>query len=196
MPEVGSRPAIRAIQTQNLLRLSRDLPAEQLAAFEQRVDGSTVESALSARPMSWVAMGEHMHLCEALWALVGRDPFVDLFRATFVRSMSNPMLQGIFGLIRKVSPNSVAMLLRNASRIYGHVTRDVGQLRYSPGEDRGGVLTMSGWPSAQFDFDCWLDGTRGAVLGALEGVGARASAEVAIEDRDEAAGLATYRVRW
>ncbi len=190
------RPAIRAVQTQNLLRLVGDLPVPVQQEYAAVADPQLVAEVTGLRTMSWVPMEHHMPLCEALYAIVGRERFVDLFRLTFVESVSKPLLQGIFGLMRKVSPNSVPMLLRNASRIYGHVTRDVGAMTYASAGAGQALLTIEGWPSHRFDFDCWIDGTHGTVLGALEGIGARDQAEVTVEQREAAKGTAAYRVRW
>jgi len=188
-------PSIRAIQTQNLLRLLEKLPPEEMLAFEQRIDHEIVGRCRAYRSMAWVPMAEHMHLCVALREVTGRERFIDLFRETFQASMRNPLLRGLFRLINTMSSDSVTMLFKNSLRIYGYVTRDVGVLRYERLEERDAVLVLSEYPP-DHDMPCWVDGTHGSIMGAMQGVGAGDETSVVVEELDEVSGKAVYRLRW
>jgi hypothetical protein len=192
----GGKPAIRAVQTRALVDLVAGLSTTQRNEVIARARPEVLERARRSFALAWFPMEEHMHVCGIVYDVVGGAEFRDLFRRTFAASMQTPMLRGIFGMIRRVADDPGATLLRNAPRIYDHMTRDVGEL-VAKVQDRGqGPIEMRGWPSSRWDFEVWLVGTLACIEGALIGVGLGATTQVTVELRDAPRGFGIYRVRW
>lgn len=171
------------------------LQPEQHAAILARASGEVLDRARRSFSLTWFPMVDHMHVCDVIYDVLGRDAFVDLLDAGFEASIRAPMLRGIFGAITRVSEEPVATLLRNAPRLYSHVTRDIGTLQVDFDSSRSARLDVVGWPSASFDFEVWLAGTEGCVRAALHSVGAL-DATLEVETRAPERGFGTYRVLW
>ncbi len=193
----GTRaPAIRAVQTRTLVTLAAALPSELREAFVRRAGDEALQDASRRFALAWFPMAEHMRLCSALFDVVGRDRFLMMFRDTFQATIETPMLRGFFSMLRRMSDDSGAALLRNAPRIYSYVTRDAGKLRHLARGPGDGVVELHDWPSREFAYEVWVTGTQGCILGALRGAGLGDSVEVTVVDHNERAGFAAYQVRW
>lgn len=191
------RPAIRAVQTRLMVEFVAEGSGDELARFVAAVRPATLERARHSFALSWFPMDEHMHLCAGVHGVIGSDRFRGLMRDTFHRALETPMLRGVFAMMRRVADDPMTTLLRNAARLYGHVTRDVGSLEYvraQGGQDTDARLEMTGWPERHFDIDVWTTGVVGCIEGAI--LGMHASATVTQERLDAAAGAASFRVRW
>ena len=196
LPLDERKPAIRAAQTKNLLDLLTRLEPDERAKVDANVDPEVLERVRRAFGVSWTPMAEHMHFCDELYAVVGVERFVELFRETFIRSMQSPLMAGFFGMIRRISRNSIDMTLRNSPRIYGFITRDVGELMYVPHGPRSASLEMHDWPAEEFGFECWLHGTLGSIKGVMQLMAPDDQVEVTIGRTDPAKGFGDYRVEW
>lgn len=191
--DVTGRPAVRAVQTRLMVAFADELPAEDRAAFVGAVRPATLDRAHRAFGLAWFPLEEHMHLCVELDRVIGPERFRLLMCDTFRRAMDTPMLHGMFGMMRRVSEDPVGTLLRNAARLYGYVTRDVGSMQHVPIGPGEGRVDLEGWPVA-FDFEVWTIGTAGCIEGAILGLGA--SGTVERSRIDPRAGTASYAVRW
>lgn len=183
------------MQTRTVVAALSGLPPAHHAAIVARASSVVLDRARGSFPLVWFPMADHMHICEIVYDVVGRDAFMDLLGEAFETAMRTPMLRGIFGLITRVSESPVATLLRNAPRLYSYVTRAVGTLEGQldgPGSAR---LEVRGWPSAEFDFEVWLAGTEANVRTALHGIGAT-DATIEVEERAPEQGFGAYRVCW
>lgn len=176
--------------------LVSDLPSALRDEVVARTRSGVLDRARESFGLAWFPMDDHMHVCGVVDEVIGTAEFRELFRRTFAAAMETAMLRGIFGMIRRVADDPGATLLRNAPRIYGYVTRGVGELVANV-EGRGnGTIELRGWPSAQWDYELWLTGTWACIEGALIGVGLGASVDVTVELRDARRGFGIYRVRW
>jgi len=191
----GASPAIRAIQTRTLVESLPRLPPAQRERIASRASPSLLERARRSFAMAWFPMADHMNFCVVVDDVVGREAFVALQREAFASAIQTPMLRGIFGMLSRVSDDSVATLLRNAPRLYGHVTRDIGRLEVTGDGPGRATLELSGWPSELFDFDVWLVGTQACIDTALLGVGALGTT-LELDQCVPERGFAIYRVRW
>jgi len=192
----GPRPAIRAVQTRALVEMLTELSPSQRATVLERLRPDVLDRARRGFGLAWFPMADHMHFSDVVYEVVGRETFRELFGRAFETSMQTAVLRGIFEMIRRVADDPGATLMRNAPRIYAHVTRDVGEL-VAKVEGRGhGVVEMHGWPSSQWNYEVWLTGTQACIEGALHSVGLGASARVDVELRDEPNGSCVYRAQW
>lgn len=194
-PPGGASPAIRAVLSRTVVAALPTLPPEQHTEILARASAEVLERARRSFPLAWLPMADHMHICDTIFDVVQRDAFLDLWGATFQTSMRSPMLRGIFGVITRMSDEPAATLLRNASRLYGHITRDIGTFEVHFDGHRSARAHIVGWPSALFDFEVWLAGTEASVRAALHGVGVL-GATIKVEERAPKQGLGTYRVLW
>lgn len=183
------------MQTRTVVAALTGLPPAHHAAILARASGDVLDRARRSFPLVWFPMADHMHICEIIYEIVGRDAFMDLLGGAFETAIRTPMLRGIFGLITRVSESPVATLLRNAPRLYSHVTRAVGTLEGQVDAPGSARLEVRGWPSADFDFEVWLAGTEANVRTALHGVGA-VDATIEVEQRGPERGFGAYRIRW
>ncbi len=188
---------MRAVHAASILRGAEELEPEAYAAFEGRVTTRRIEAVRALRGMAWVDMEDHMALSDALRDIIGPAHFRDLFRQGFHRTLEHPLLGGIVGLIRAFPERSMPLMLRNASRLYGHITRSVGDLTCEEVGGEHATLRMTGWPSERFSFECWLDGMQGVIFGAGEAFApARAVVAVEVAETDATRGDATFDVSW
>jgi hypothetical protein len=166
------RPAIRAIQSKNLLAaFDGAVPLSEATALYDRVGAETIEGIRSALMLSWVPLDQHMRLSVEVMELLGSERFVDLFQHAFERSLDSAMLRGLFGALRRLSAHSIHTFFRNGPRVYGHIVRDAGIARYERDAESTAVLVLTGWPT-QFATECWALGTLGclrAMLSAAHG---------------------------
>lgn len=191
--DVPGLPAVRAVQTRLMVVFADELPAEERARFVGAVRPATLDRAHRAFGLSWFPMAEHMHLCVELHRVIGPERFRQLMRDTFRRAMDTPMLHGMFGMMRRVSDDPVGTLLRNAARLYGYVTRDVGSVQHVALGAGEGRIELEGWPVA-FAFEVWAVGVAGCIEGAILGLGA--SGTVELLRMDARTGAASFAVRW
>lgn len=193
-----AQPAIRAVQTKNLLAaLDEALTPAEAKALYARMDGNAIDTVRTALMLSWVPLELHMRLSTEVMEQVGREPFVDLFQSTFKRSLSAPMLRGLFGTLRRLSQDSIHTLFRNGPRLYGYLVREAGAVRYQRNGERSAHMFLEGWPP-QYSTECWALGTQGclrALLEAAHGGGVGASS-IDLLDCDNSTGQITYRVDW
>jgi hypothetical protein len=170
-----------------------ELPAEERTRFVGAVRPATLDRAHRAFGLAWFSMAEHMHMSVELHRVIGPQRFRRLMRDTFRRALDTPMLHGMFGMMRRVSDDPVETLLRNAARLYGYVTRDVGSLQHVALGTGQGRIDLEGWP-AEFDFEVWAIGVARCIEGAILGLGATGTVELL--RMDARTGAAGFAVRW
>jgi hypothetical protein len=192
---LGPGPAIRAIQTRTIIEAMENLPTSQLDAIVARASPQLIERARRSFALAWLPIDPHMQLCEVIYDVVGRDAFMTLQGEAFAVALQTPMLRGILRMIGRVSDDAVALLLRNAPRLYGHVTRDVGHLEGRVAAKGSGTIDVTGWPAGAGDFEVWLVGTQACIRGSLDVIGATA-ASLELERSEPARGFGRLRVRW
>lgn len=155
-----------------------------------------LERAQSSFALTWFPMADHMHLCDAIYDIVGRDGFVALFGQAFETTIQTPMLGGLFGMIRRMTSDPVVALVRNVPRLYHHITRDVGSMSVHFPSANHARLEMRDYPAHVHRFEVWLAGTEACILGGIAGVAPDVVPDVTIEQHDSATGTGVYRVRW
>lgn len=166
------------------------------AEFVAKSRPDVLERARTSFALTWIPMADHMHLCDVIYDIIGREAFVALFAQAFAATIQTPMLGGLFGMIRRMTSDPVVALLRNVPRLYHHITRDVGSVSASFPSATEGRLELRDYPAATHRFEVWLAGTEACIYGGIRGIDPSAVPHVDITERDDTTGSGVYRVRW
>jgi hypothetical protein len=195
-PAVVSEPSIRGAMSRSLLAAVDRLDARERAEIRARVDAAILERIEGTFVGAWVTMRDHMALSDAVRDVVGPARNVEVWQSTMTSVFELPLMQGFVRMTRSLFGLTPMGLLKQAERIYTHLVRSAGVLRFDEvGEDgRSATFTLRRWPSHRFRFICYVEGLTGSFLGGVSITGERGHADV-LEVNDET-GTARYRVRW
>ena len=191
MFSTDAAPAIRRIQTRSFLRAVRAHPRQ--AALLDRIGTNLDLSRLdSGFDFGWLSLEDHECATGPALAMLGRDGYLELWTETFLHSLQQPFLQAFTDLMTQLSSVSLIPLARRSPRVYDHLTRGCGTLRWTP-DAQGGHLTLEHFPT-EYDFDAWALSNLGSLqAGALQ-LGHPPQAVVLVQI-DAGRRIASYRVR-
>lgn len=158
-------------------------------------DPALVERASRSFALTWLPIGDHMHLCNAIFDVLGAQAFVDLCCNAFAKTIQSPMLQGVFGALRRLGGDPAASLIRSAPRIYEHITRDIGTMSSHIERPGTAVIEIHDYPP-DHRFEVWLAGTLACVQAGMHAVTVAGEVDVSVESADLTTGNGTYRIHW
>lgn len=194
----SAKPAIRAVQPQNLLAaLERTLSPDEWGVLHERLNPEVVAGIRSQLMLSWVPLEIHMPMSVKVMEFVGPQKFVDLFERTYAQSLASPMLRGLLGGLRRLSGGTVHTVFKHAPRMYRYVARGSGTVSYRKLEERVVTLAVEGWPT-EHSTECWALGTQGCLQALLAAVTPPDSTASSIESTriDGELGEIEYLLKW
>jgi hypothetical protein len=158
-----AEPQIRAAQSQSLLAAAERLgPSERHLVFD-RTGPTALEAIRSPLPISWVSMAHHMKLAVSIHGVLGRRRNIDLWQRTMVDAFRRPFLRGFVNMTTSLLGLRPSSLLKRSGTMYEHVTRNVGVVSFELQSEREGEAELRGFPAAEFDFACYVDGLQGCI---------------------------------
>ncbi len=184
---------MRAGHTQSLLASVRRLPQSERASILEAT-GSGVADIDGAIALSWLPMTLHMKLSDALRDVVGAERNQRIWRSTMDASYERPLLRGFVTAAVDLFGATPLALFRQAKRIYGQLTRGLGDLTFEPSAVGSGMVQLRAFPAKEFRFVCYIEGLAGCLESTI--AIARAVGEVTVVDVDESRGDVSYRVKW
>jgi len=185
---------MRAAQAQSLLAAVRRLPARERVAVLEQLDPRTLPAIESCLAVAWVPMFVHMDLSDALRDVVGPVRNVEVWRSTMTASFNRPFLRGFVHMTTSLLGLSPSSLFRRGESIYGHVTRDIGSIRFVSAGSNEGLIEMEGFPASEFTFPCYVEGLHGCLLACFDVC--RSDGRIIVTGQDARAGSATYHAIW
>jgi hypothetical protein len=185
---------MRAAQSQSLLATVKRLPAREREPILQRTGATTLDAIAATLPISWVSMTHHMRLSCAIRDELGGPRNVELWCQTMEYAFKRPFLRGFVSMTTSLLGVRPTSLLKRGGRMYEHITRDVGAMRYEAISDSEGYASLRAFPADRYDFTCYVEGLTGCLEAtiAICATGGR----VVVVQRDDARGDVSYRVSW
>lgn len=187
----GKAAALRTIQTKLFVRsilahedrerISARLPPD--IALKDFTDGFN---------FGWVPLSTHDAICGAVEDELGEEAHIEVWRAVFSQSMQQPFLRGFIGLLQRFSNASVLTLARRCHRVYEHLTRACGSMRWEEDSDKSGRLCSDGFP-AEFSAGRWARSSLGCMQAGVVVTG-HSGDVVRIEHLDEQRGEIVFTV--
>ncbi len=173
-------------QVEGLERSERD-------AVLARVSASTREHYERAMAISWTDMDVHMELSDAIRDVIGPERNVSLWAEAMAELANRPLLSGFvrhLGARFGVDPGSIYV---QTARLWQHLCRGVGQLE-AVVDGRSATAKLRGFPVADHQFICFVEGTHGCFLGIVRPLQAKPQVERVAVDLE--GGNVTYRIEW
>jgi hypothetical protein len=186
---------MRAAQTQALLHATARLAPEERRAVFARIGEEAVAQIESSIGLAWLPMALHMDLSDAVRAAVGPRRNVDVWRETMLATWSRPLLRGFVETVTKVFGLGPGGIVRQAPRIYGHLTKGCGEISFEAAAGGDGArVVLTGFPADRFDFDCYVEGTQGCIESTFPLT--RTRGEVSVVSKTPERGEVHYELRW
>ncbi|NUP06773.1 MAG: hypothetical protein HOW73_12025 [Polyangiaceae bacterium] len=186
-------PEIRAALTQSLLAALRRLPSGEGKRILQAIPAHDIEEATAALAIGWLPMSLHMRISDAIRDAVGPERNVEVWRWTMRDAFGRPLLKSFVALTTGIFGVTPRALFRRAEKLNELITRSCGTFSYEEENERGGTLTLTGFPAHRYRFICYVEGLAGCLEAAVD-LG-RMPGTVQVE-QVAPEGTARYRVRW
>lgn len=186
-------PAIRAMQTRSLLGAVRALPVSERQVCLASVEGAIAAQIDRSIAMSWMPMELHMKLSDATRAVIGQQRFIDLFEQTMMSSWSSPLLNGFVKMSTTLLGVTPSSLIQRTPYVYSHVTQNLGSMEAEHSSHHASIR-LRGFPANLYDFQCYVDGTRGCLRSLYPLTHSVGTVEVS--DVDLRRGDCLYDLRW
>jgi len=184
---------MRAAQTQSLLAAIGSLPRRERDDILGRIGEADVRQAQAVLPVFWLPMSLHMRISDHLRDVVGPERNVAVWHDTMLRAFDRPFLRGFVTMTVSIFGLTPGGLFRRADKMYKHITRELGSVRFEPNGLRSGTLKLQGFPASRYRFVCYVEGLAGCLSATISVCGARD--RVLVTSSDEA-GNASYQVSW
>ncbi len=192
-------PAMRAHTTLSLLRAAEHslAPAalvQVMAAMEQGTAEEVRARIENARSLSWNPMSFHMAFADQLRLAHGPgDKNVQLWQHTAEHIFGEGFLAKAVEVSKRLLGPTPLASLKIMRRMYAHTTRGLGIIDF--GELREGLATVDfyGFPASEFDFECYVEGVGGCLLGSATMFSSTANLEIL---NWTPSGEAKYRLTW
>ncbi len=184
---------MRAAQTQSLLAAIGRLSPRERDEVLGRIGAASLQQAESALALGWLPMSLHMRISDHLRDVVGAERNVNVWRDTMLRSFERPFLKSFVSMTVSIFGLTPGGLFRRADRVYEHITRGLGVLRFEPTGPRSGNVELTGFPASRYRFVCYVEGLEGCLGATIAVCGARD--QVTVTHVDDV-GDASYRVSW
>jgi hypothetical protein len=190
-----AEPEMRAAQTQSLLHTLGRLPSADRTEIMKRIGSSAVERAKGVLPVSFLPMSLHMHISDCVRDVVGPERNVAVWRDAMVTSFSRPFLKSFVAMTVSLFGVTPAGLLKRGDRVYEHITRRLGTLRFEavPDLEHEGLIKLQGFPADRYRFVCYVEGLAGCLEAILDVC--RTPGGVRVLDQHPR-GDVTYAVQW
>lgn len=153
MPDAGGNTtsrnvlAVRTMHTKLLVRSVLEHPDRE--RIQTRLPPAISLAEITAAPnFGWTPLSTHDAICAAVEGELGEEAHSKVWRGVFAQSMQQPFLKGFLGFLQRFSSPSVPVLARRCHRIYEHLTRACGVMRWE--EDSAGNtgrLHIEGFPA-------------------------------------------------
>jgi len=189
-----AEPEMRAAQTQSLLHVIATLPRADREAVHLAAGAEAFETAASALPITWLPMGLHMRISDAVRDTIGSERAVLLWRDVMTGSFDRPILRTFISMMVNVFGSDPASFLRRAPHIYAQLTRNIGTIAFTPLADGEGRVTLRGFPSRAFRFICYVEGLHGCIDAFYPLC--RTIGSTTVDAMNEATGDVIYHLRW
>lgn len=181
--------------TQALLEQIRSLPQIEHDAVLERFGHARAGALESYHAITFIDMAEHMALADAARDVVGPERNVELWHGVILQTLERPLLAGFVTMSLKLFGLTPAGLLSQSARVLHQLIRDAGSVEYEPRADRSGCeIVLHDFPADRFRFDTFIEGTHGAILGALTVT--RHTGTVRVHQQDPGMGLARFVCTW
>jgi hypothetical protein len=176
-----------------------DLPKATRDEVRTRLGGDAIAAIEGYLPIGWAPMSLHMRLSDVVRDLVGPARNVDVWHVTMTAALARPLLRGFVQASIDLFGLTPVAFLRQSDRIYTHLTRDLGVVRFElegrqPSEDSSGNVDLTGFPADRYRFICFVEGLLGCIQSFLA-TGTQTT-HVVVADVDERRGRVRYRVTW
>jgi len=188
-------PRIRVAMSQMLLHAAAGLPAADHSAIRSRLSPETLAAVQHNLALAFIPMSFHMELSDAVRDVVGSERAVALWETTMHAAWDRPFLRGFVSTVTTLLGLEPQSLLKQVGHLHEHLTHDLADVRYLASEEAGRcTIAMSGFPSRQFRFICYVEGLQGCLQSVFPLT--RTQGLVVPVDVDENAGDVAYRVSW
>jgi len=157
-------------------------------ALDGRVDLSAIESGFD---LGWQELSLHNAVTTIVSQTLGESALLELWRATFARSMEQRFLAAFVDLLSPLTGGSLVSIARRAPRVYEHLARACGTMSWDELSE-GGRLRLTDFPQG-YTFRPWLMCNLGSLQAAARALGGR-YADVELQEIDEPARSASFRV--
>lgn len=184
---------MRAAQTQSLLAAIERLALGDRGEVLKRVGPADLQAASSALPIGWLPMSLHMRISDHLRDVVGPERNVDVWQDAMATAFERAFLKSFVTMTVSIFGLSPGGLFRRADKIYEHVTRDLGAIRFEPRGDHAGVVSLRGFPASRYRFICYVEGLTGCLAATIQLHGL--TPHVTVIERDDL-GDVRYDVAW
>jgi len=148
------------------------------SAFVSPADRTRIDEVATS---DWLPVEIMFDLARRLQLALGPTRYADFNRKLFVRQTETPLLRPILFAARSVFHVGVAGLLRHLPRGWSQTYRGMGAPRFLAGDQTHSQVFLEDLPSACFDEQPWLDGTRHAFSGFFELAGAKGTVTLATD---------------
>lgn len=184
---------MRAAQTQSLLAAIGRLPPQERDEILRRIGEADVERAEGALPIAWLPMSLHMNVSDHVRDVVGPERNVAVWRDAMLRTYERPFLRGFVSMTVSIFGLTPDGLFRRGDRIYEHITRALGAVRFEPIGPRSGSVELQGFPASRYRFICYIEGLAGCLAATIALCGEQ---DRVLVMRSDDTGNASYRVSW
>ena len=170
-----------------MLQEHRDFPLVE-RALEGRVDLSALKAGFD---LGWQELSLHNTTTTIVSETLGEPALLELWRATFSRSMEQRFLAAFVDLLSPLADGSLVPIARRAPRVYEYLARACGSMSWEDLSD-GGTLRLTDFPEG-YTFRPWLMCNLGSLQAASRALGGRHES-VELQEVDERARSASFRV--
>ncbi|MBL4689493.1 MAG: hypothetical protein JKY37_33200 [Nannocystaceae bacterium] len=176
-----------------LLRQVEALGASERAAILDLVSDETLAHYRRGIPVGWTSMERHMEVADAIRVVVGSQRNVEVWHGAMATLTGRPLLSGFLRHVGMRLGMTPGTLYRQTARLWGHLCREVGDLRAEVEASRTAV-ELSEFPAGDHHFPCFVEGLHGCLLGLVTALDVSVQVRVVAVDLD--AGVASYDVTW
>lgn len=185
---------MRAAMSQSLLGKVKRLPPRERDQILARTGPAALDAVTAPLPVAWIAGDHHMSLANAVHGVLGPKRNVEIWRAAMTDTFQRPFLRGFVRVTTGLLGLRPSSLLKHATSVYEHVTRNLGRLSYEPNTDHEGVIELSDFPVGRFEFKSYNDGMLGCVEATLTMCNVRGDVQQIAEDVER--GSVRWRISW
>jgi hypothetical protein len=187
-------PRVLAGFVQSTLDALAGLGPGAAARVRARMAPASLAAVAEASRIAWVPLALDIELTNWLYAEVGMERGRAFMRDNLRKSFDLPILRGLLDTALRLLGRDPERVLRWAPKVWGHLFRGAGSLRFEEAGACAARLVLADLPDEVLRGSEWLDGTAGAAAAVFDIL--RVDGEVRLEGPDRSARTAAIHATW
>lgn len=200
----GFKPAARRSETARVQRprilagfvqgTLAGLPPAVAQRVRARLAPGTLARLEESSRLAWLPVEMDVELTEAVYAELGAGPAREAFRRNLSSAIDTPILRSLAHGALRIFGASPARLFGWAPKVYAHIYRDAGAMRFESEGAGSARLELCELPPAIAASRDYLDGMAGSIAAGFDLM--ELKGEVTVERLDASGRRASFRLTW